>query len=229
MIKETTTENKAYRDLILRNNVDTLDKVWRNAVSKYDDKLCLGTRKILGTEEEKQKDGKVFKKLNLGEYEWMSYREAFDVSCKFGRGLRGLGQQPRTPIAIYAETRAEWILGALGAFSQSIIVSTVYTNLGQEAICHSFNETEVSVVITSSSLLPMFRTILTSCPHIKHLIVIRDQTDPGSQHDLDTRVQVHDFNDVVSLGDSNNVQASPPQPDDVAIIMYTRYDSSETK
>ena len=136
MIKDTSTENQAYRSLILDNQVDTLDKVWKNAVTRYEDKLCLGTRKILGVEEEKQEDGKVFKKLNLGDYEWINYREAYNISSKFGRGLRALGQQPRTPVAIYAETRAEWILGALGAFSQSIIVSTVYTNLGQEAICH---------------------------------------------------------------------------------------------
>ena len=145
MIQETNTDNKVYRELILESGVDTLDKVWNNAVRLYEDKLCLGTRQVLGEEDEVQSNGKIFKKFNLGGYQWMNYREAFQISTEFGRGLIALGQQPRTPIAIYAETRSEWILAALGAFSQSIIVSTVYTNLGDDAICHGFNETEVGI------------------------------------------------------------------------------------
>jgi long-chain acyl-CoA synthetase len=76
----------------------------------------------------------------------MSYTEAHATSTHFGKGLRALGQLPRTPIAIYAETRAEWLMSAMGAFSQSIYVATLYTNLGDEAIVHGLNETEVREV-----------------------------------------------------------------------------------
>ena len=60
----------------------------------------------------------VFKKLALGDYGWISYNELSAVSENFGRGLRLLGQSPGTSIAIYAETRAEWMMSCLGAFSQ---------------------------------------------------------------------------------------------------------------
>merc|ERR1712013_713997 len=118
VMQETSTDNDVYRELILKHNVDTVDKVWSNAVKLYDQKLCLGTRHVLGEEEES--NGKIFKKLNLGKYEWMNYREAHEISTNFGMGLRKLGQEPRLPIAIYAETKAEWILSALGAFSQPL-------------------------------------------------------------------------------------------------------------
>ena len=222
MIQETNTDNKVYRELILESGVDTLDKVWNNAVRLYEDKLCLGTRQVLGEEDEVQSNGKIFKKFNLGGYQWMNYREAFQISTQFGRGLRALGQQPRTPIAIYAETRSEWILAALGAFSQSIIVSTVYTNLGDDAICHGFNETEVSMVVTSSSLLPKFRNILPQCPHIRHLIVIKDQNDNVAFDDFDIPVTtIHSFHDIISLGQSHSCPSASPEPEDLAIIMYT--------
>jgi len=221
MVQETSTNNEVYRDLVLNDGVDTVDKVWQNSVCRYDDKLCLGSRQVFGVEEEKQEDGKVFKKMNLGDYQWKNYREAYQISTNFGKGLRKLGQEPKTPIAIYAETREEWILAALGAFSQSIIVSTVYTNLGDDAICHGFNETEVSVVITSSTLLPKFKTILASCPHIKHVIVIKDQIDTCDTN-LDTcDVSLHTFYDVVSLGESHVCDTVSPAGDDLAIIMYT--------
>jgi long-chain acyl-CoA synthetase len=76
----------------------------------------------------------------------MSYNEVHSVSTQFGKGLQLLGQKARTPIAIYAETRAEWIMSAFGAFSQSIYVATLYTNLGDDAIVHGINETEVREV-----------------------------------------------------------------------------------
>ena len=66
-------------------------------------------------------------------------------------------------------------MSALGAFSQSIIVSTVYTNLGDEAVMHALNETEVNIVVTSHELLPKFRTILHNCPNITHVIYMEDQ------------------------------------------------------
>ena len=60
----------------------------------------------------------VFKKLSLGAYRWISYNEAHLISKEFGRGLRELGQQPRSPIAIYAETTAEWIISAFGIIEE---------------------------------------------------------------------------------------------------------------
>ena len=176
--------------MILKNNVDTVDKVWNNAVDLYDQKLCLGTRKVIGEEEEKQDNGKMFKKLNLGEYEWINYQQAHKISTQFGSGLIRLGQQPKMPIAIYAETKAEWMMSALGAFSQSIIVSTLYTNLGDDAVSHGINETQVSVVITSHALLPKFKTMLKSCPKVKHIIVIEDQIAKTCIEDFKDKVEV---------------------------------------
>ena len=87
-------------------------------MQKYGDRECIGTREILGEEDEVQSSGKVFKKLALGDYKWISYNQLSSMAESFGRGLRLLGQEPGTSIAIYAETRAEWMMSCLGAFSQ---------------------------------------------------------------------------------------------------------------
>ena len=65
------------------------------------------------------------------------------MASAFGRGLRVLGLKPGEKISLYAETRAEWMVGCLGAFSQNVHVCTVYTNLGDEAVIHALNETQV--------------------------------------------------------------------------------------
>ena len=50
------------------------------------------------------------------------------------------------PVCVYGETRAEWLLAALGMFSQNLVLATLYTNLGLEAVQHGITETAVTVV-----------------------------------------------------------------------------------
>ena len=54
----------------------------------------------------------------------MFYFQVAERSHGFGRGLRSRGQAPGSAIAMYAETRAEWMISCLGAFSQNIHVCT---------------------------------------------------------------------------------------------------------
>ena len=113
-----------YQEIIVSGKVDTVTKSFNYAVNKYKSKSCLGTREILGEEDEVQKNGKLFKKLALGDYNWLTYEEVADRAHDFGRGLRALGQSSGSSIAMYAETRAEWMMSCLGAFSQNIHVCT---------------------------------------------------------------------------------------------------------
>ena len=95
---------------------------------RYQDKRLLGTRDILGEEDEIQNNGKMFRKLELGDYRWMSYDEVHGgrwssnpnlrtpqvdaMADSFGRGLRTLGQKPQQNICLFADTRMEWLVAA---------------------------------------------------------------------------------------------------------------------
>lgn len=52
----------------------------------------------------------------LGKYRWLSYEKAYTAASQLGSGLAALGQQPKTNIAIFCETRAEWMLAAQACF-----------------------------------------------------------------------------------------------------------------
>lgn len=56
----------------------------------------------------------------MGDYKWRTFAEVEREAGEFGRGLRELGHQPKQNIAIFAETRAEWMIAAHGCFKQSI-------------------------------------------------------------------------------------------------------------
>ncbi|KAK5865091.1 hypothetical protein PBY51_016282 [Eleginops maclovinus] len=60
---------------------DTLDKLMYHAVQHFGTEHCLGTREVLSEENEVQPSGKVFKKLILGEYKWLSYNEVDSIAC----------------------------------------------------------------------------------------------------------------------------------------------------
>ena len=79
----------------------------------------------------------------LGEYSWLTYTEVDKMACNFGRGLRSVGHKSKENIVIFAETRKEWLIAAMGCFKQNIPLCTLYATLGDEAIIHGINETEV--------------------------------------------------------------------------------------
>jgi len=220
-IREKNKDNPVYKEIIIDNKVDTVAKAFNYAVKKYGDKQCLGTREVLGEMDEVQDNGKVFKKLSLGDYKWITYNETHNIATMFGKGLRELGILPDTSIVIYAETRAEWIMSAFGAFSQSITVSTLYTNLGDDAIIHGLNETDVSLVVTSHDLLPKFQKMLVHCPKITTIVVMEDQLFPTDVTGYKEGVTIIPFKSVVKLGTTSPVSPTPPTPDTAAIIMYT--------
>ncbi|CAH1183333.1 unnamed protein product [Phaedon cochleariae] len=207
---------------LLKNNIDTMAKLSVYAAEKHSEKRCLGTRKILGEDDEVQPNGKVFKKFHLGEYEWKSYKEVNLLALNFGQGLLEMGNEPGKNMVILAETRAEWIIAAYALFRQSIPLVTVYATLGDEAIAHAINETEAQTVITTFTLLAKFRGILKLTPGVRTLVYMEDQLERvGSTDDFDNRVNIVSFGHVLDLGAKSEKGEHHPTPQDTAIIMYT--------
>ena len=57
--------------------------------------------------------------LILGKYRWQSYDEVDQVIDHLGSSLAALGQQPRATIALFCETRAEWMVTAQACFRRN--------------------------------------------------------------------------------------------------------------
>lgn len=189
---------------LLQNNIDTLEKVFKYVTKVHTTKKCLGTREVFGETDETLPDGKVFRKLKLGDYKWRNFIET-EVSMKhFGKGMRELGVQPREKVAIFAETRAEWMIAAQGLFRQSCAIVTIYATLGEEGVTYGLTNTEVSVVVTSHDLLPKLRSILKTIPKVKKIVFFEDQV-----HRTDTSgfgdVEVISFSEVLKKGEQSKV------------------------
>lgn len=55
-------------------------------------------------------------KLTLGEYKWLTYNEVDQKVRAISKGLFSLGIQSKTKVALFAETRVEWIITAQALF-----------------------------------------------------------------------------------------------------------------
>lgn len=203
--------------------IETMYECFDFAVKLHSHKRMVGTRKVLREDDEVQPNGKVFKKWEMGEYEWKSYMQIDEMANNFGKGLRELGLNPMDRICIFAETKADWLVCALGCFKQTFPLVTLYANLGDDAIVHGVNETEVTHVITTHELMPKFKNVLQRTSTVKHLIFLEDQINPTDRSGYKADVKIHAFQEVIQLGKSstNNFQVRRPTKDDPAIIMYT--------
>ncbi|XP_037315651.1 long-chain-fatty-acid--CoA ligase 4 [Pungitius pungitius] len=202
---------------------DTLDKLFKHAVQRFGSANCLGTREVLCEENEIQPTGKVFKKLILGDYRWLSYNEVDRIVDHFGSGLAALGQQPKSNIAIFCETRAEWMITAQTCFRHNFPLVTFYATLGEDAIAFGLNEAGVTHLVTSVDLLETkLKNVLSQIPKLKHVIYV-------DQKKLNTTcypagLSTHSMQDVQELGalpENMGRAIVKPQPSDLAVVMYT--------
>ncbi|XP_010016445.1 PREDICTED: long-chain-fatty-acid--CoA ligase 4 isoform X2 [Nestor notabilis] len=202
---------------------DTLDKLFDHALAKFAKKDCLGTREILSEENEMQPNGKVFKKLILGTYRWLSYEEVHEKMNRLGRGMTALGLTPKSTVVIFCETRAEWMIVALTCFKYNFPLITLYATLGEEAVTYGLNECEAAYLVTSVELLEnKLKTALPQVSCLKHIIYVDNKSVNKAEYP--ETLEIHSMQTVEELGakpENGNILPSRPAPSDLALVMYT--------
>lgn len=202
--------------------ISTLAELFEHSCEQYRDKYLLGTRELISREVEVTKEGRSFEKLHLGDYEWLTYGRAFEAVCNFASGLAQLGHRKEERAAIFADTREEWFIALQGCFRRNVTVVTIYASLGEEALCHSLNETEVTTVICGCKELKKLIEISEQLDTVKRVICMDDEIPSNASYvEKSKSWTITSFVDVESLGRENPVDADLPLPADIAVIMYT--------
>lgn len=201
----------------------TMAALFEQSCKKHSRDRFLGSRKLISKEMIAGRDGRKFEKLHLGEYEWETYGQAFDRACNFAAGLVKLGHNVDSRVAIFSETRAEWLIAFQGCFRQNITVVTIYASLGEEALIHSLNETQVSTLICDSKQLKKMAAVSSSLETMKNVIYFEDV---GTAFDTDfsgdmSNWTVSSFSEVEKLGKGSSVHPKLPSKTDIAVVMYT--------
>nr|CCC92734.1 unnamed protein product [Trypanosoma congolense IL3000] len=150
---------------------------------------------------------------------YMTYGELWDTCVSFGKGLREFGIAEGSHVAIYEETRWEWLASAVGIWTQSMITVTAYSNLCREGLLHALKETECSAIVCNGrnikDLIAILNEIGLSNTKLVFLGTLPTELDAGSMTLLR-------WEDVLAEGKKSSVAHSiPGNCDTTALIMYT--------
>ena len=200
---------------------ETLAELFKNNVKRFGDRKCLGSREVFGEEDERQPDGKVFRKLILGDYKWLTYKQADERVEHLARGLYLQGVKPGDMVMIFAETKAEWLLSAYAVFRIGAHIATLYATLGLEAIVHGINETEVTHIITSFDLLPKFEEVINQLANLQTIIYFEGHKKINTPRLSGRKVIPLSVIEEQGKNSKERFYFQAKSKDDIAICMYT--------
>lgn len=214
-----TVRNHRFKDPVSSHweDISTLPELFEISCKSHSERFFLGTRRLIAREVETSEDGKVFEKLHLGDYEWKTFGQTLEAVCSFASGLVQIGHKSEERVAIFADTREEWFIALQGCFRRNVTVVTIYSSLGEEALCHSLNETEVTTVICGNKELKKLMDISQQLETVKRVICMDDEFPSEASSTWTTT----SLADVQKLGRESPVDPSFPLSADVAVIMYT--------
>ncbi|KAJ1556047.1 long-chain fatty acid-CoA ligase [Cladochytrium tenue] len=193
---------------------------FRRLVRVIDEDRTLVRRKPDGTEEKVTKTWRFFE---LAGYEWLTYQQAYDRAVALGRGLRAAGLTPGDKMTMFASTSHDWLLLAHGAFSQRITITTAYDTLGEDGLSFSLNECGVATLYTNPDLLHLVPAVAARVPSLTTVIYSGTApADAAARIAADApQIRLLSLDELARLGELNPVDVTPPEPSDLACIMYT--------
>ncbi|WKY14733.1 hypothetical protein Q1695_000339 [Nippostrongylus brasiliensis] len=198
----------------------TVAEQWNESVRKFADLDCFGTREVLSIHKEKQKNGKIFEKWEMGKYLWRSYKAVDDRVNMVASALQSIGCKKNDKVVLFAETREEWMTTALACFKGCFPVVTVYATLGEEAVEYALSEVNAKTVFTSENLLPKVLKAIKNGIDVKTVVFFESPDPESSFEHRSSDVELISFEELLNKG-----SAAPfkPQssPQDLAVIMYT--------
>lgn len=182
--------------------------------------------RIEATEVEENGRMKPWELTHYGATQYKTYKQMKQDMIAFGKGLIELGLKKTDILALFEETRYEWLIAADGAWTQGLVLATVYANLGEDALLHAIREAEVHVMLCNAKSIGVVRRLCGEA-QIKDPIIIYTDALVGS--DVNTEGLFH-FDDVMRLGRAKEAEWSvPDSPDQLAMIMYTSGTTGEPK
>lgn len=219
-------------------DVKTLYDLLTKSAGTYSFRNALGSREYKGQKTPKVKE--------FGpDIKWVTFNQLNTKMLKFGAALRDVGLQPApttcntdkfdTPrsLAIFENTCSEWIIAALGAFSQSIVVTTIYATLGMDAVIDAINNGVISALLCNQANVQHVIDISAQIPTLKTIIYTSDLIPSNSPSlslkNVPANITVISFDNFINKGAQVAIPTAPPSPGTCAVVMYTSGSTGKPK
>ncbi|KAJ3440272.1 long-chain-fatty-acid--coa ligase [Anaeramoeba flamelloides] len=188
--------------------VKTLYQIFENTLEKYQDYEYLGHRE--------------FKNEEYGSYVWMNRKDFSVAKHYFACGLVSLGMKKGDPLALYAPNCTEWCIGESGCHCQSFVSVTLFDTLGYESSELIINECKIKFLLCDKTKLERIAELKPNCKTLEYIICIEPEINQKHVHKLqELGLEVLSLDQIIDLGKENDLEDNPPEPEDIATIMYT--------
>jgi long-chain acyl-CoA synthetase len=220
-----------------RENVQTLYDLANDSFKRYASRNCTGQREFLGWKTPKIK--------HFGDnIKWLTFEEVGVMAHKFGAALSkaGVVAAPKTTtldkittpcsLAIFENTCPEWMIAAIGAFSQSAIVTTIYATLGLDAVIDAVNDGSISAIVCNKKNVKDLVENIKKMSTLKTIIYTNDLVAPDDDIKIPRAprgVTIMSFDEFVESGDTKAFPPTPPTAETCAVIMYTSGSTGKPK
>ncbi len=164
-------------------------------------------------------DGVAFRYPTADGWTDMSYPDLGRDVARLAAGLAGLGLERGDVVAIYADTRREWVLADLAAIRAGLVVATIYHSSSAEEARHILDNSEAALVFCDTpDTLAKVEQVRGELPGLKHTVVF-DATsdDDGGALGLDDLRERGEGADTDELAR----RAEQVSPDDLFSLVYT--------
>ena len=185
---------------------DTLPRLFRHVVRERGDRVAM-----------REKD--------LGIWRGISWREYGQRARRVGMGLVALGLNPRDVVSIISDNRPEWLYTDLGVMSVAAIPNGIYTTDSARQVEYIVNDSGTRFLfVENEEQLDKILAVRDRCGELVKIFVY----DMDGLHAFRDE-QVMPFDALLELGerydrehpDTFDRLVDVPQPDDLAILVYT--------
>ena len=169
-----------------------------------------------------------FKVKRGGSWQSFSFDWGLEQAAKTAFGLKSLGYEKGSRIAILSENRPEWATTDFGALAAGLVGVPLYTTLIGEQIAYILHDAEAKVVFVSSmDHLSSVLSIRERVPSIEKIVVFYPEN-------LEEDDLVISLDTLKAMGDGHTVDdfvelSRRTQPEDLATIVYTSGTTGDPK
>ena len=135
-------------------------------------------------------------------------------------------------IGIYSRNREEWVITDIACWLMSITSVPLYDTLGEESICWTFEQTQLSTIFLSPEGIIKLLNIAKKgrIPTLKKLVVFGEPSEEDKTMADEIGIEIMTFNELINEGKREiDMKFNPCGPDDILTICYTSGTTDKAK
>lgn len=156
----------------------------------------------------------------LGERIDYTFFDLEQQSNRFANLLKGLGMAPGEILFTFLPKLPEQFFAFLGALKLKVVVGTLFSNFGDEALLDRLGDARAKVLVTRKSLLKKVLRVRPRLPELKYVIVV-DSDQHAGDGVLSYRLLMQDS--------SPEFTAAPTPPETPSVLHYTSGSTGKPK